>query len=123
VRTLFYEKTLVRELKKTANIRRAAMSGKEAVEGSSSSSAVKKRGRPATAKPAIVSNKYGVRERVLMANYDADDDDLVIFYSPSTIKQVIITETETLYTLVLDHKETQMNDVDESVLFKEIKMP
>jgi len=99
------------------------MSGKEAVEGSSSSSAVKKRGRPATAKPAIVSNKYGVRERVLMANYDADDDDLVIFYSPSTIKQVIITETETLYTLVLDHKETQMNDVDESVLFKEIKMP
>ena len=96
------------------------MSGKE-VEGSSS--AVKKRGRPVTPKPVIVSNKFVVREKVLLVNYDDENEDLIIFYSPATIKQVLMTETETLYTLVLDHKETLMENVDESVIVKEVRMP
>ena len=90
--------------------------------GSSSQTSGKKRGRPVEKKAGVIANKFGVRDKVLMATYGDDDENLISCYYPATIVKVLMTEDATLYTLVLDDGKREVDDVDETMLYKRVEV-
>ena len=90
--------------------------------GSSSQASGKKRGRPAHPKAGVIANKFGVRDRVLMATYGDEDENLISCFFPATVVKVMMTEEATLYTLVLDDGKREVDEVDETMLYKRVEV-